>query len=719
MAHALALQWSLDETTDHFLRVGRNLIRAATIDNVQPLAIMACEKFGATLAICPVTRLKVEKLIRSQTSSVAVAFLKATVGFANGGTILELSKSLAGLNFLALAAALVSIMTTFNAAGTIQMMIMDSAADKTLVPTTYQLKDLLDVIEPRLNRIGFLTDVLAWKDWWVRNKSLDHEDQEMLREFGGAIPSTEGILKVVAALREVSRIGEAKMVNITAGENAPWLTAFLKWCLGEPPIICTSAGQCLLDESGIPVTLLYANQGIDISHNGLATYHELQIDILTAFDKFTHVITSPEGGEHRLSVAGMVDIQSHAGDILSLGSMDNPLRYSALMEALPYALDQVRNNWRLERGNTNDVFGPNAFPNETIITSVMRRYLSLPDTVRLQSLPQNSLISDLPLLRAYAENSGEMNHLLKYVSEVAADIISLSLFNGSLESLLVYRDSNDGERCNRGFAKRINAILHSSTPQPSNKYSLEIVLGWALELVRHDVATSLRINEWAGSSSHGQVVFPRLFEERTFRSSGYLELFAIPGVLTLPGQGFKTFPLVKSIPALTKLGAAKHPEPLPEPITQSLSLYSKEELLWKVQPQEDCLLISMGWTRDHNRASPSRLLENVASAIFVNPCSHADSEIANEPLISYDSVKLTEPASRLDSYNRAGSKGENPGPLLEVFTYPVAGNQGLRMLALATVSVGLGGVSAVVNNGACLNCLLEQCRAANRAFLIP
>ena len=147
MELGLALQWSLDETADRFLRVGRDLIRAATTDNVQPLALMACEKFGATLAICPTTRLKIETLIRSQTSSVAVKFLKATVGFANGGTIMELSKSLAGLNFLVLAAALVSGMSTFNAATAIQMMISDSASDKTLVPTTYHLKDLLDGLE--------------------------------------------------------------------------------------------------------------------------------------------------------------------------------------------------------------------------------------------------------------------------------------------------------------------------------------------------------------------------------------------------------------------------------------------------------------------------------------------------------------------------------------------------------------------------------------------
>jgi hypothetical protein len=47
----LALQWSLQETTSSALSVARGVMRAATSDNIQALALLACERFGATLAL--------------------------------------------------------------------------------------------------------------------------------------------------------------------------------------------------------------------------------------------------------------------------------------------------------------------------------------------------------------------------------------------------------------------------------------------------------------------------------------------------------------------------------------------------------------------------------------------------------------------------------------------------------------------------------------------
>ena len=46
------LVWSLDSTTTKTISVAKDVLHAATSDNVQPLALIACEKFGATLAIC-------------------------------------------------------------------------------------------------------------------------------------------------------------------------------------------------------------------------------------------------------------------------------------------------------------------------------------------------------------------------------------------------------------------------------------------------------------------------------------------------------------------------------------------------------------------------------------------------------------------------------------------------------------------------------------------
>jgi len=44
-------QWNLDQTMGLALSVARGIFQAATNDNVQPLAILACENFGNTIAM--------------------------------------------------------------------------------------------------------------------------------------------------------------------------------------------------------------------------------------------------------------------------------------------------------------------------------------------------------------------------------------------------------------------------------------------------------------------------------------------------------------------------------------------------------------------------------------------------------------------------------------------------------------------------------------------
>ena len=726
MAHALALQWSLDETSDHVLRVARGLIRAATVDNVQPLAIMACEQFGATLAICQMTRLKVEKVIRSQTSSMTITFLKATVGFANGGTILELSKSIAGVNFLALAAALISVNNTFNAATAIQTMILDSAADRTMVPTAYHLKDLLDVLEPQLNRICFFTDVLAWRDWWSRHTDLPEEARQSFREFGGVIPSAESIVNIVAALRKVSRVGEAKTVNISIGSAAPWLTAFTKWCLGEPPTICTSTGQCLLDQPHHPVKVIFTLEVTSVDPAGIVTDHEVRIDVLSAFSDFTEIITSnPE--ENDRWAAGMIDIQSHARSVLSAGGMNDDRRRSSLVAALPYALDQVRSRCQTEKRNReglstlsmSNACGLNAFPSDMVIARVMKTYLSLTDDVRLRPLQPKCLVTDIPGFKAYIERFDETtasNHItfqLQIISEVAADILALSLFDGHLDSLLVYHDSEDLSRSGRGFAKMINAILRGSNDYSSEGSVLEVVLGWALDLVHHDVARHLEAKEWACSASHGQVVFPKIYERQVFQRNGSLELFAFPGVLTLPERGAKTFSLVKSIrdwELEAKSETFRRGLRYSGAITPSLNLFPKEKLLWRVQELGDCLSVGLGWSKHTRRIGPFYLLENLVSAILMDPCTHIESETFDAKL----HFQIKEPG---DGISKARTWESDPeGRIVQL--YPVAGNQGLRMLALATVFVQKSPVSAIISNGTCLECLHNQCMMSDRPVAI-
>ena len=57
---AIQLQWRPDQTTLTTLDARRNIIFAASTDNIQARAISACEGFGATIAIRPDTSGKIE-----------------------------------------------------------------------------------------------------------------------------------------------------------------------------------------------------------------------------------------------------------------------------------------------------------------------------------------------------------------------------------------------------------------------------------------------------------------------------------------------------------------------------------------------------------------------------------------------------------------------------------------------------------------------------------
>jgi hypothetical protein len=162
----LALQWSLDQTAISALSISRGIIAAATSDNVQPLALHACERFGHTLAIASETRAKIERLIK--TPKPVATFLGTYMGYSAGDCATQLVKSLAGVQFLALAAALVTTVSPYQDEITLETMLRRSAKDKTCVPTASQLKDLLAALEDRCVQSRFPETVV-----YCRNMLID------------------------------------------------------------------------------------------------------------------------------------------------------------------------------------------------------------------------------------------------------------------------------------------------------------------------------------------------------------------------------------------------------------------------------------------------------------------------------------------------------------------------------------------------------------------
>jgi len=196
-------QWELAQTAGGVLLVTRDLLTAATADNVQVQALAACENFGSTLAVSRRVAMKVENLIHRQSSSTTLEFLKATVGYAKGRSLKLLGQSVAGINFLCIAAALIATGSTYRAAQSFELLLTASAIEKQDCPGVLLVKALLDALEPDLVRTGFLDDVFGYARLVSDISVLDGRNLDI------AVPEPKIVAKVVEAFREIGRLGQS------------------------------------------------------------------------------------------------------------------------------------------------------------------------------------------------------------------------------------------------------------------------------------------------------------------------------------------------------------------------------------------------------------------------------------------------------------------------------------------------------------------------------
>lgn len=409
MPHAPpTLTWSLDSTASATLSVAKDVIRAATSDNVQPLALIACEKFGATLAMCEETNKKIEDLIIKVAGPTFVRFMSAQIGYSANDSATQLSRSLAGIQFLGLAAAFGSSMSTFEGANALSVMLMASASDKTLLPTVRQVKDLLGVMEHRLNRSGFTELWVGYRlllfgalnEFRKRLEMVTQYMQYPLMQY----PESDGVAKLVEAFRELNRLGDATAITIRAASCAPWVMAFTRWCLGLPPSTYLPDGKALLDQPASRVTLF-----IDLVANASA----FEITVQRSIGSPAELLKSKAS----TNVAfGMVTIECFGRLMRQEFGGQKSDEYRAICQALPYALKQCCYLLRLDDGWERyshgfgipdeyfTEYGAKAFPHESIICNILERFLNSLNSESQQHLPclnEGHLISDLPLVHLY------------------------------------------------------------------------------------------------------------------------------------------------------------------------------------------------------------------------------------------------------------------------------------------------------------------------------
>jgi hypothetical protein len=717
MSH-IAASWALAQTVDGALKLSRDAAIAASDDNVQAIALLACERFGATLAISTLTRTKIEAMIRQQATKPFQKFLLAKIGYSKGGSIDVLSKSAEGIRFLSFASALISTHNNFDAATALGNMVRDTAEDKELSPTVYQLKDLLDVLEPRLNRARFLDEVAGFQSllFQVTNQAVAPNI---------AVPSPEAIYELVKSFRELSRLGDedTRSLKITVGPFAAWVSAFARWSVEVPPRIhYETEDVAIIDQPDSKVTICISK---DFEHE-----KNIEIETIYAYHSIHKVVNAIVGSESKPALAtGMVSLETHASLTLRELRLNDDLGLRTLKQVLPYALHLIRSKsvakfeFHNSKSSTVSMLRSlNPFPDDEAVAAVMGRYLGEDRKASLQPLEEGCKLGDLPLVRLWIEQHRSFlemepaEEFYRLLSHVVLDIVALSLIMAEdhhtiqgNDILLLYTPNrtlspsfgfvspwiNYVQRMFRDHELQIGEQLVQVGPSGHTDY----VINWALGLVGHNVGYNVAGPDWVASSFRGQVLLPSILLANEIPSTGFACLSRFTGSLMLETQRNRSFSRILSKGSSftrTELEVATG-------ISARLNAFPKEVINWELSSKSEHLELSMGWSFNRNNQRPFTIIRALMGSVMMARCSHSmDVELS----VQEHPALLPPGSNRLFEGNRIKDT--------QIAVYPLYGSDELKLLALASImdmrpQRPSRKPLALINRGACINCVLGVC----------
>ena len=727
-------QWSLSSTSQTTLSIARGILVAATSDNVQVLAILACERFGSTVAVSSKTTSKVEHVLVPTPEPAPISFLKAYVGFSLNDCATQLGKSAAGIRFLGLAAALVTTVGPFESAQALDIMLKATSADLLDLPSVRHLKDLLQSIEARAYRCGFADSVVGWsillravlQQNLDGSSALNTETSLILK----AAPSPKAIAGLVDTLRQVARMGCSTVTGVTirVGEAAAWVLAFTQWSLDTPPSVYVDGKGAVLEEPRSRVKIIVSTALKDIRKPIEATIH-YQLENLTQL----------LGPVSQHSTLGMVNIETYSRFLLQeFGFQDEMFRL--LREALTYAIPQVlsqmkcgkfaclgrnvRNDGRFGSINSMDEFRLSPLADIRVLEKICAKVLAIDGPIRFASLGTGMLLADLPLVsrhlkslmekcpcdecqahtEGHAEQVSKRLWCKKYtffrgISFVMMDIFALSLFD-SPASLLI--SLNLSEREGISMDNSISKAIRTGNPQ---KYDDTDLLRWARSMVGHKFDEE--DEDWIMTYSKGQVIYPAIYDTLKIEKQGYFRLCWLPGTLRYEGEIFDIVSTPASSGDTEQEQYADISVPLYPEVSRPLNLFRNFGLSWEITVQDNkkmhasLVARSSAETDFKLRVDPTNMLYYLRDALIIENCPH-------DPRSQLTSV------DRFASYTSPWDEHQNASnSTSRVDVVAVDKANGLRVFALACTEVPM-----VLRINSCMSCCLNLCRDTGVHVLI-
>lgn len=723
---AVALQWSLNETANSGFSIAKGVLRAATTDDVQPIAIMAAEAFGATLAMCQETQMKVE-IAAKQSHTRFVRFLKSSIGYSKDDSAYHLASSSAGVRFLGLAAALLCVGDHFQAAQSLEMMIRSSAGADQLLPTVRQLKELLLALEYKLNRVGFADSILGWGTFLTNHPLVDLVFKERLEQAENS-PSSEFLEKLVDALRGIGRLGDVSQLRIKTGSDCHWVVAFIKWCVGEPPMIILEDGSVLVDQENPRVTLL-----ITKAESGGQVEIEVFHDLGRPSQLWSSTRTKDSVDESR-PWRGMVTIEhAYESRLANINyPNDHGILYKAVCCLVNTATYAARNPWMDHtRYRNNPQPGPGRVevPHESSRPSF--RSISLyPDDASLNSslarLPQSFKADvDICLVPKLEPNQAlrQLTFVSEYIKKLSCRCPKCNGF-GNEPSSLVHCRVDWFERLITDIATWVIVYALFDCTEPMfvfgplqfttistsllrDLYTYgewpyfqgETLLRDALVMIggRRDAGPKIGIDAppWIAGEVRGQVAYLAAFDTMQIREDGVFCLGGGPGKILYEGRSSDY------VLGSDGTGTRITERFLNNPVRKIMNYCQRMKLNWHVTEMDTFLLLS--WNiKDKDTVGSGRLryLLVLNGSIVVSNCPHPETSALSQ---ADDRCFYIEPTDFL-SWSDEG----------KIQIVPVSGDDELRLFSFFTV----GQACVVRGHGVCLACCLETCREFDLQYLI-
>ncbi|UPK96990.1 hypothetical protein LCI18_007925 [Fusarium solani-melongenae] len=718
----LPLQWNLDRTVESAVQTLVGILKAASSDNVQGQALIACEKLGSTLAICDQTMKSVRIQAVDAPSSPTSTFLKTKVGFSRNDCANQLATTQAGLRFLALATAMITTMDIYAGAQALEQMLKDEQVPAEDPPPLPQLKDILATLAARAEQSNFTKSVLQYQR--IVKNHLGHDP----RHDGGdkallvsAAPSPEVVAKLVG--------GNAKV-----GAAAPWVIAFVNWCLGAPPsvyleyeedplweqsTVSSSVNVIILkDDIRRPVEAIIHHQLEDITQLlgefsgktlkymlGIDDYVDWLLDDL-GFKRYSDIEFNQAQIRLLREVLGFaipqILLNVKCGTFGRLGQIPNPVRWvSSLKSAandfycspLP-AVDMISKSCRMFlQGCDMDLDFCPPEPNRPVqaLPLVSVHLKSLKETCECKSCCKstNRSIQD-----AVGEEWCAKESFFRSLSFLITDIFAFSLY-GCDSSLKVIK-TQSREKNAVGFQRAIWKFLQNGTlTSPINPMDL---LDWARNLAGHG-GTKIGKEGLIMTYKAGQVIYPAIFESFEPWRQGYLQLYAIKGTLKLNKIPYDTVSS-PGFPAPVERRGDPAGFPRHGPVSKPENLLEGFEFSWDVTPLDGKEIHAYMMLREKKgelvfKRDPLILLQSFANTLIMGNCAHD-----YESGLPYEDLECSLSVPWGDHTKAVASASK-------VDAVAVAGGKELRFFSLAAVDFAY---SKVLRGDACLECCLDVCR---------